>query len=161
MTSAQLTPAERWAAYWREVGNEEWLAARELIELCPRLWSLFAGYIEATGERPAGWWLDWPAACAYGLDEAGLSGGEHRLAQVVAGLVLDDHPVRLYPLSITGSWSREKWRVLVEWGTDGELTVTPGPGQSQARRARTDRATSTTSPRTTTVNTFDTDRGGL
>ncbi|WP_426561380.1 hypothetical protein ACPPVT_14420 [Angustibacter sp. McL0619] len=169
MTAPGQQRVDPWDAYWLTVGSEQYLAARELVELSSRLRTLFASFVRwvepdpswyEAGEQlpPGSWELDWETATTYALTKAGLSGGERRLAAVVAALTTAGHTVQLDSLSIDGSWTQSMWRVLVEWGTDGALTVTGGRGDTPAKRAaRRVSTTASADPNAAPA----TDRGGL
>jgi hypothetical protein len=125
--------ATRWDAYWSAVGNEDWLVARRLLELSPRVRSFFASHFEEVqipiiddGGRELGLCrceltLDWKAAAEH-IDDDGFSSTEHRLARLVAALTAGE-PVHLASLTLMNSWSTDVWRVLTEWGTDGRSTL--------------------------------------
>jgi hypothetical protein len=127
---------ERWAAYWSDVRNRRWLAARELIELSPRLVDLYADRVRVTAcevEPAAGTgsdgglaelWLYWDSAAEYALQRAGLSGGERRLAGAVAALTTEHCWLDVDDLDVEGTWTDGMWCVLVQWASAGRLTVT-------------------------------------
>jgi hypothetical protein len=119
----------RWQDYWSDLDNEAWLAARELIELSPRLVDLFSLFLWGSEDDADGPWLDWQAAADHVEAGAGLSSGERRLAAVVLGLTAG-RPVRLQDMGYEGSWSDAMWSVLVRWGTNGRLDVTATGEQS-------------------------------
>jgi len=129
---------DRWERYWSEIGNEQWLAARELLDLSPRVRNLFATFVaveDRWGDGHAELQLDWEAAAAQ-AERDGLSSTEYHLARLVAALTTGQ-PIDLVSLSWMGSWQGEVWRVLVQWGTDGAWTTAPGTGMTPARRAAT------------------------
>lgn len=71
-----------WDTYWSTVGNEDYLYARELIELSGAVHAHFARHI--TGED-----LDWRAAAA-AADDWPASSGERRLLDLVLSIVNPD-----------------------------------------------------------------------
>jgi hypothetical protein len=130
--------AAAWTEYWSTVGNEDWLTAKALIELSPRVRGYFATYLgreeliqydEQDKPVPSGRHqvvLDWQDAAGH-LNREGLSSTEHRLARLVLALTTDE-PIALSDLARMGSWSTQVWRTLTQWGTDGAYTATPlGP----------------------------------
>lgn len=131
------TNASRWSEYWTQVGNEDWLAARRLLDLSPRVSGFYGCYLTEelvpshieddgghlrTRKRP-NLQLDWQAAASR-VDADGFSSTERRLARLVAALATG-HPVDLQDLSQLGSWSLDVWAILTEWATDGAATVHP------------------------------------
>lgn len=81
-----------WEGYWATVGSEDYLYARELIELSPSVRSHFAAHVHGDPNDP---WaddalhLDWQAAAA-AADEWPASGTERRLLDLVLSLVNPD-----------------------------------------------------------------------
>lgn len=65
--------------------------------------------------------IDWEAwAEDYDREGRGWSSTEHRLAQLVAALTVRDRTMKISGvLDLMGSWERDVWRILVEWGTGG------------------------------------------
>lgn len=126
-----------WEAYWATVGNEDWLAARRLLELSPRVRSFFARHLAEVPHpildndgnelerRRRELELDWQAAAGH-IDGDGFSSTEYRLARLVAALTTGE-PLPLASLTWMNSWSTEVWRVLTEWGTDGRATLQERP----------------------------------
>lgn len=132
-----LTEGQRdaWVAYWRNVGSEEWLTAKALLELSPALHGEAASWVAVDGYRDGlRAWID-------DVDEngRGWSSTESRLYRLVAALI-DPHPDadaprdawetsvdgrvrRVVPVSyfleLMGSWEGDVWRILTEWGTGG------------------------------------------
>lgn len=98
-----------WDAYWETVGNEDYLLARELIDLSPTVRRHFEAHVawrdnpclvddpndpRMSIKDPEGWvWrqadLDWSAAAA-SADEWPASGTERRLINLVLSLVNPD-----------------------------------------------------------------------
>lgn len=131
---------DAWGGYWSEVGNETYLAAKELCEISPRVRGFFERFITARdvshlleeygpNVKVDRWELDWNAAAAQ-IDNDGMSSTENRLAHIVASLTAYDdpeekkpHPVYMTELGYLGSWERDVWSILVNWATDGRLTV--------------------------------------
>ena len=132
-----------WQEYWARVGNEDWQAARRLLELSWRVRGFYAAHLAVVlepafddeGHELAGRRrevvLDWESAAdriATGhidtgqVDAAGFSSTEARLARLVAALATGA-PIDLASLAWMGSWSSQVWQVLCEWGTDGRLTT--------------------------------------
>lgn len=136
---------EGWDEAWAEVGSEEWLAAKRLLELSSLQYEA-AHWIRNSRHDRAGGILDWIADVD--AEGRGWSSTEHRLFRVVAALVdpwpeRPDGPVgpyeatrgdgtvhRLVPLvhvfDSMGSWEHEFWQVMVQWGTGGNNRDYPG-----------------------------------
>ncbi len=127
-----------WDECWDGVGNQDWQAARRLLDLSPRVCGYFAGHLAVVlephheddrddddGHEPPEWRrdvvLDWEAAAGR-IDAEGFSSTEARLARLVAALTTGQ-PLELASLTWMGSWSSQVWRVLCEWGTEGRLTA--------------------------------------
>lgn len=103
------TTRPSWEDYWAEIGNENWLYARELIELSSSVRAHFASFVDWHDEpelvddpddkynsipHPEGWVrrgvdLDWEAA-AKSADEWPASSTEQRLLALVLSLVNPD-----------------------------------------------------------------------
>ncbi len=125
-----------WREYWAQVRNEDWLTARRLLELSPRVQGFFACYqaedvvpiYDDDGhERPQPLRdvaLDWEAAAAR-IEADGFSSTERRLAMLVAALTTGQ-PLDLESLTRMGYWTLQVWRVLLDWGTDGQATLQEG-----------------------------------
>lgn len=139
-----------WEEYWAGVGNEDWQAARRLLELSWRVRGFYAAHLAVVLEpdddddnedhEPPGRRrevvLDWESAAGRvdtghidtecidtgQIDAAGFSSTEARLARLVAALTTGA-PLDLASLAWMGSWSSQVWQVLCEWGTDGRLTT--------------------------------------
>lgn len=130
-----MTPtatATDWDAFWSGVGNEDWLAAKRLLDLSPRVSGFFAAHlrvqeVEVLDDegQSAGTHhettLHWSAA-AESLDGEGLSSTEARLARLVVSIACGT-PFAISDLRWMGSWSHRVWRILTEWGTDAELAA--------------------------------------
>ena len=126
---APTATADRWERYWSQVGNEQWLTARELLDLSARVRGVFTQFVTpVTGAHRDRLRLDWDAA-AEQVEREGLSSTEYRLARLFLALTTG-RPVDLESLSCMGSWQDEVWRVLVEWATDGRLTTTTTRGRA-------------------------------
>lgn len=113
-----------WDAHWTGIRDEDWLAAKQLLDLSPRVAGYYASHLTPT--RPDGRGtgeahLDWDAA-ASGIPEECFSSTERRLALLVAAVVTDA-PVRLSDLGLMESWAVPVWQVLTSWATRGDLTV--------------------------------------
>lgn len=109
-----------WEGYWSRVGNEDLLAARELLEVSPRVRAWFAHFIkdDDTDDRP------WDRAAA-ALPQAPLSSTERALAELVVALAANEtYPLHFRRLDTFGEWELDVWRILTEWATDGRCTVT-------------------------------------
>lgn len=131
------TQATLWSEYWATVGNEEWLAARQLLGISARVRGFYACFLaevppfEADGASTEldtyrrELHLDW-AAAAGRISEEGFSSTEYRLARLVAALTTGE-PISLEDLTRMGSWTARVWQTLVEWGTDGRATVRATP----------------------------------
>lgn len=124
------TPA--WPDFWKQVGSEEWLAAKALLELDTYgTVRNDAGHhlaypaqpyrtVNEDGERCWAIVMDWEGWVA-DVDEhgRGWSSTERRLFHLVAALTTGR------PLNIIGvldqmnSWEHDVWRILVDWGTGG------------------------------------------
>ena len=137
-----------WDEYWAGVANEDWQAARVLLELSGRVRRFYAAHLAVLLEpafdddghqlpaRRRDVVLDWESAAGCidtghintwhintgQVGAAGFSSTEARLAQLVAALTTGA-PLDLASLTWMGSWSSQVWQVLVEWGTDGRLTT--------------------------------------
>jgi len=128
-----ITKTSLWQEYWTQVRNEDWLAARQLLDLSPRVHGFFACYLaeelvptydDDGHERPRSLRdlnLDWAAAAAR-IDADGFSSTERRLARLVAALTTGQ-PLDLESMSRMGSWSLQVWQILLHWGTDGAATL--------------------------------------
>lgn len=146
--AAEDRPTERpsWTEYWSEVGNEDWLAARELAQLSGSIQGFLRSFIHwniepvriddpnddlASIPDPSGalWCsaeLDWDAAAAAYDDGLGYSSTELRLLAVILALTVLDRPIDLRnTLGLMGSWESEVWRILTEWGTQHRSTTIP------------------------------------
>ncbi len=131
MSGALVGPAAAaWSTCWPEVGSEEWLAARALLELSPALVGEAASWVAQGGGRP-GALLDWVADVD--REGRGWSSTERRLFAVAAALidpVDDDGEPRTVPLvgllDLMGSWEGDVWRILTDWGTGGNNAGRPG-----------------------------------
>ena len=127
-----------WQEYWNGVGNQDWQAARRLLDLSPRVRGYFAGHLAVVLEphydddrdddgheppelRRRDVTLDWVAAAGR-IDAQGSSSTEARLARLVAALTTGQ-PLELASLTWMGSWTAQVWTALCEWGTDGRLTT--------------------------------------
>lgn len=154
LSTTPADTANAWDTYWHGVGSEEWLTARQLIELSPALHSEAAAWLK-TGK---GWDLtDW----IHDVDDTGRawSTTESRLFRVVAALI-DPYPdadwvegnstLPLYVVKVEndrykrtvplvyfleqmGSWETDVWRILVNWGTGGNNREYPGRATVVAR----------------------------
>ena len=140
-----------WEEYWAGVGNEDWQAARQLLELSWRVRGFYAAHLAVVLEpafddnddegrelpgRRREVLLDWESAAGRidtghsntgrtdtgHIDAAGFSSTEARLARLVTALSTGA-PLDLASLTWMGSWSSQVWQVLCEWGTDGRLTT--------------------------------------
>lgn len=120
-----------WDTFWDRVGNEEWLAAKELLDISPRVAGFFAAHLRRDtvelyddNGNPCGvrddLVLDWEAAAEHIATE-GFSSTEDRLARLVSALTTGT-PYPLADLTAMGSWSEPVWLVLVAWGPDHPLT---------------------------------------
>ena len=128
-----------WQEYWNGVGNQDWLAARRLLDLSPRVHGYLTGHLavvlephhdddrddddghEPPERRRRDVTLDWVAAAGR-IDADGFSSTEARLARLVAALTTGQ-PLELASLTWMGSWTAQVWTALCEWGTDGRLTT--------------------------------------
>jgi len=125
-----------WREYWVQVRNEDWLTAGRLLDLSPRVQGFFACYLaedvvpsydDDGHERPRSLHevaLDWEAAAAR-IEADGFSSTERRLAMLVAALTTGQ-PLDLESLTRMGYWTLQVWRVLLDWGTDGQATLQEG-----------------------------------
>jgi len=132
-----------WDEYWAGVGNEDWQAARLLLELSGRVRRFYAAHLavdlepafDDDGHQPPARRreviLDWESAAGCigpgcidtgHINAAGFSSTEARLARLVAAMTTGA-PLDLASLTWMGSWSSQVWQVLCEWGTDGRLTT--------------------------------------
>ncbi len=132
-----------WDEYWAGVANEDWQAARGLLELSGRVRRFYAAHLavdlepafDDDGHQPPARRreviLDWESAAGCigpgcidtgHINAAGFSSTEARLARLVAALTTGA-PLDLASLTWMGSWSSQVWQVLCEWGTDGRLTT--------------------------------------
>lgn len=116
--------SDAWTLYWLSVGNENYLAAKQLLELSPRVENHFKNYARA--DRLGGHEVDWQRAGAT-IDETGMSTTEAHLAHLVMGLLGGreghEHPILLTTLGNMGSWTDDVLRILVAWASDGRLHV--------------------------------------
>jgi len=131
-TTSSGSSSARWQEYWTDVHNEDWLAARQLLELSPEVRDFYAwnlaeelvptddddGHERHRSRRELR--LDW-AGAASRTDKDG-SFTERRVAHLVAALTADQ-PADLTLLTWMGSWSTPVWRILLGWGTDGRATL--------------------------------------
>lgn len=140
------TDPPSWADYWATVGNEDYLAARELAQVSDSIQAFLASFIrwdldpvmvddpndqmnsipDPSGDLWCGVELDWEAAAASYDEGLGYSSTEQRLLAIVLALVLEDRPLNIKrTLGYMGSWESEVWRILTEWGTGGRSTTIP------------------------------------
>ncbi len=131
--SPSSDPEHEWDEVWSQVRNDDWLAARRLLDISPRVRNYFARHLDEElsprfdldgtelDEPRRDLELDWQAA-ADRIDSDGLSSTESRLAHIVAALTTDE-PLNLASLSRLGSWTFDVWQVLAEWGTDGAAVL--------------------------------------
>lgn len=139
-TATAAVGVDGWERYWAQVGNEEWLAARELLDLSARLREVFGAFVNQDPKAgPGELELDWDAA-AEQVEREALSSTEYKLARLVLGLTTGQ-PFPVESLCWMGSWQGEVWRVLVQWASGGALTTAPGTGASPASRAAARRLT--------------------
>jgi len=132
-TTTSGSRAALWQEYWTRVRNQDWLTARQLLEISPRAEGFFACYAateqiptydEDGHERPRSLrdlGLDGNAAAGR-IDADGLSCTERRLAMLVAALTTGQ-PLDLQFLSRMWSWSLQVWQILLHWCTDGAATL--------------------------------------
>lgn len=135
-----------WDEYWSKIGNEQWLAAKALLELSRQArndveswlrWNeeeLYDTDGNVTGvERVAA--LDWDEwADDFEKQGRGYSDTECHLLELVAALTAQ-RPLRMTAvLSYTGSWETDVWRILTEWGTGGNNRDRPGRATVTTRR---------------------------
>ena len=127
-----------WEQYWAVVANEDWRAARGLLELSGRVRRFYAAHLAVVlepafdddghqlPERRQEVILDWESAAGCidtgHINAAGFSSTEARLARLVAALTTGA-PLDLASLTWMGSWSSQVWQILCAWGTDGRLTT--------------------------------------
>lgn len=119
-------PMDAWERYWSQVGNEDYLAAKQLLDLSPRVANHFAAYAHARTDD-GGWEVQWGKAIA-ALDTSGMSTTEMNLADLVAGLVCpvdgaSEHLISVKSLAWMGSWTDDVLRILLAWATDGRLSL--------------------------------------
>lgn len=138
--------ATAWVEHWSTVGNEDWLTARTLIELSPRVRGYFASYLgrvelieydEHANQVRSGRHelvVDWQDAAAH-LNREGLSSTEHRLARLALAVATDE-PIALHSLARMGSWSAQVWRTLTEWATSGAYTTAHATAAAPSPRPR-------------------------
>jgi hypothetical protein len=112
-----------WSRFWNDVDNPAWLAARDLLDLCPTVRRFFAGYLDVDEE---GVWLDWTTAAEH-LADTGFSSTEGRLALLVAALTTGT-PVDIGLLDSMGSWQDDVWAVMTSWATEGRLHLVDAYG---------------------------------
>lgn len=118
-----------WALYWRRVGNENYLTAKQLLELSPRVESFYRRFALVSPDTAGGeeYIVDWLTA-ANSIEADGMSSSEMRLAHLVAGLICgregETHLIDLNILGYMGSWTDDVLRILVKWASDGRLDVT-------------------------------------
>lgn len=132
------TAAPTWEDYWRSVGNETFRAARELAELSPRVCEVLSTYLRwdyDDGDEQADPDLRWNDLAedvadvvndpdnASGLEVAKVSTHEFRLLQMIASLTDRGYYFNLGDLAYLGSWERDALTILVEWASDGRLSV--------------------------------------
>jgi hypothetical protein len=133
-------PESAWERLFADVGGEEWLTAKALLELDDHRTVLrdAAKWITSSGDagtrlplRACGTSteleLDWDAWVAdVDTRGRGWSSTEYRLFDLVAGLVSGR------PFNVVGvldrmdSWEAGAWRILTEWGTGGDNRQRPG-----------------------------------
>ena len=132
-TTSSGSSSARWQEYWTDVHNEDWLAARQLLELSPEVQELYAcnlaeelvptddddGHERHRSRRELR--PDW-AGAASRIDKDGFSFTERRLGHLVAALTADQ-PLDLTSLTWMRSWSTPVWRILLDRGTDGRATL--------------------------------------
>lgn len=107
-----------WDELTERFGSEEWLAAIRLLQLSSirhdaAQWAIFDDHGEPT--------IDWDGWVA-DVDQQGRgwSSTEHRLFSLVASLVIPERPLKIvYCLEVMGSWQRDVWQILVDWGSGG------------------------------------------
>jgi len=133
-----------WQEYWADVRNEDWLTARRLLEISPRVRGFFACHLSEDlvpiydddgHERPQPLRevaLDWETAAGR-IESDGFSSTERRLAMLVAALTTGQ-PLDLDSLSRMGSWTLQVWQVLVGWGTGGAATLHQHGGHDDPTR---------------------------
>lgn len=113
---------DAWQRYWSQVGNENYLAAKKLLDLSPRVTNHFAAHAHARTDD-GGWEVQWDKAIA-AVPNSGMSSTEFRLAELVCSLIEPSEvPVPLTYLSLMSSWTEDVLRILVEWATDGHVTT--------------------------------------
>ncbi len=132
-TTSSGSSSARWQEYWTDVHNEDWLAARQLLEPSPEVQDFYACNLaeelvptdddDGHERHPSRRELrpDW-AAAASRIDKDGFSFTERRLAHLVAALTADQ-PADLTSPTWMGSWTAPVWRILLGWGADGRATL--------------------------------------
>lgn len=140
MSQQQRPDRPTWDVYWAKVGSEEYLAAKALLELSSiqldaEQWlEWHRDEMWDDDHNPAGWsapypTLDWDEWVRDVVEQGrGWSSTEHRLFRLVAALVATDPPPFALrdTLGYMGSWEKEVWRILVDWGTGGNNRDYPG-----------------------------------
>lgn len=136
--NSETPVTEMWNSYWSDVRNERLLAAKSLLELSPTVQRDVAQWLR-TEKEP--WFddegneisetdfinLDWEGwAAEFTANGAPFSATENNLARLVAALAADVPLNLVQVLEYTGSWERQVWKVLVEWGTGGNNLELPG-----------------------------------
>lgn len=136
MTTTTHLTKPTWDETWAQIGSEDMLAAKALIELSPALRRDAEQYLsrpqypayasdrwdaELVGYRPGESEFDWEAwLTSYDEHGRGWSTTEHHLFALAASLLDADRPLRLRAvLGHLGSWEAEVWPILVDWGTGG------------------------------------------
>jgi hypothetical protein len=132
-TTSSGSSSSRWQECWTDVHNEDWLAARQLLEPSPEVQEFYACNLaeelvptdddDGHERHPSRRELrpDWVAAASR-IDKDGFSFTERRLAHLVAALTADQ-PADLTSPTLMGSRSTPVCRILLDWGTDGRATL--------------------------------------
>lgn len=149
--STTMTNRPTWAEVWAQIGSEDMLAAKALIELSGDLSSEAVTWV-AYDQRPVYSSDDWDAV-QVGVEQGepvflyeewiadvdkngrGWCSSASRLFPIVAALL---DPERTVNLRTTlgygmGSWETEVWQILVNWGTGGNNREYPGRAKVVAR----------------------------
>ncbi len=124
--------------YWTDVHNEDWLAARQLLELSPEAQEFYPCNLteelvptddDGGHERHRSRRELRPdcAGAASSIDKGGFSFTERRLAHLVAALTADHQPLALTSPTWMGSWTAPVCRILLDRGTDGRATFAERP----------------------------------
>jgi hypothetical protein len=141
--SARAWEPGAWEEFWAEVDDQEWLAARAVLEVSARVRGVAETFVyrdeRPLRDKPRGEaLLDWEGFAAQ-VSRAGLSSGEARLADLVVALTTGA-VIELEPLSRLGSWGPQVWRVLARWGTGQPVDPAPdlsvGPATGPAAGGR-------------------------